>query len=144
MAPQSTDSTIERRVSLPAPVDAVWEAITDPSQLSLWFGGHVELDPHIGGRAVFTDDRSGLVRHGVVHDVEPGHRLVFRWWPAGPDGQGSPADAASTVELVVEEDGEGAALTVTEKLAQPTWFASTGAEGPGGACLNMAAAPSRA
>jgi uncharacterized protein YndB with AHSA1/START domain len=102
---------VERSVDLDVSPDALWQAITDADELATWFAPEAELDPTPGGRGRFVDDE-GVARHAVVEDVDPGHRLVLRWWP---DADG-PA-AASVVTLVVTPSGAGARLVVTERLA---------------------------
>ncbi|MDQ1397620.1 MAG: hypothetical protein QOG64_2879, partial [Acidimicrobiaceae bacterium] len=72
--------TVTREVVLPAGVDEVWEAITDPRRLAEWFGADVDLDLWPGGNAEFRGD-DGEVRRGVVEEVEPCRRLAYRWWP---------------------------------------------------------------
>lgn len=100
---------VQRRVVLPATADELWEALTDSEQLSEWFGAEVELDPRPGGDGAFVAD-DGEVRRARVEEVEPGRRLAFRWWPEH-GGEG----AATRVELVVEDGGDGASvLTVVE------------------------------
>jgi uncharacterized protein YndB with AHSA1/START domain len=103
--------TVERSVDLDVSPDALWQAITDADELAMWFAPEAELDPTPGGRGRFVDD-DGVARCAVVEDVDPGHRLVLRWWP---DADG-PA-AASVVTLVVAPRDGGTRLVVTEHLA---------------------------
>jgi uncharacterized protein YndB with AHSA1/START domain len=118
--------TVTREVVLPAGVDEVWEAITDPRRLAEWFGADVDLDLWPGGNAEFRGD-DGEVRRGVVEEVEPCRRLAYRWWPgvagagAGDgvgDGVGDGGTARrsgeSRVELTIEEVASGTRLVVVE------------------------------
>lgn len=98
------ERTIEKVLELPvAPMD-VWEAISEPSQLSKWFGHRTELDLRPGGDGAMIWDNHG--RYAVrVEEVDPPHRLVWSWVHE-PDVQF--ADAPSTrVEwtLTPREDG---------------------------------------
>ncbi len=111
---------VQRQVVLPASVDQLWEALTDSEQLSEWFGADVELDPRPGGQATFVGD-DGEIRRARVEEVDPGHRLAFRWWP-DDEGDG----AATRVEFVVDDAGDGACvLTVVETgpIAASAWLA---------------------
>jgi uncharacterized protein YndB with AHSA1/START domain len=97
---------VRRRVVLPAPVDAVWAALTDAGQLSAWLGGDVDLDPFPGGQIAFRED--GRLRRGVIVDLEPLRHLEIRWLPPsrrmgfvwGPDDE--PAASGGEVEFVLE------------------------------------------
>jgi uncharacterized protein YndB with AHSA1/START domain len=91
---------IERELWLPAPPDAVWEAVTSDG----WLADHVRLDLRPGGDAQFeSEDR---VRRGWVEDVVAPERLAF-WWATGDE-------PASRVELKIEERDAGSRLHVVE------------------------------
>jgi uncharacterized protein YndB with AHSA1/START domain len=96
---------------LPAEVDDVWEALTDPDALRDWLAAEVDLDLQPGGAARF--DSAGDHRRGVVEEVEPGRRLSFTWWPVGAGGEddGSPSRVAFSLEPVPS----GTLLTVVEE-----------------------------
>jgi uncharacterized protein YndB with AHSA1/START domain len=104
-------TTVERSVDLDVDAEDVWQAITDPAELATWMVAEGELDPVAGGDGRFVDD-DGVARRAVVESVEPGRRLVFRWWPEseGPEG-------ASVVTLAVTPRPGGCRLLVTERLA---------------------------
>jgi uncharacterized protein YndB with AHSA1/START domain len=73
---------VTREVVLEAPVDEVWEALTDPEQLAEWFANDVELDLVPGGDGVFRWD-DGAERSAVVEEVDPGRRFAFTWGDEG-------------------------------------------------------------
>jgi uncharacterized protein YndB with AHSA1/START domain len=103
-------TAVHRSIDLDASLDDLWQAITDPAELATWFAPEAELDVFPGGRGRFVDDE-GVARTALVDDVEPGRRLVLRWWPddEGPAG-------ASIVTLVVAPRAGGSRLVVTEEL----------------------------
>ena len=107
------DRSVTREVVLPSGVDEVWAAITDPARLGEWFGADVELDLQPGGRAVFQGD-DGAVRRGVIEEVDPGHKLAYRWWPYDRDDPNPGAPKQSRVELIIEAVPSGTRLLVTE------------------------------
>ena len=43
---------IEREILIEAPVDVVWDVVTQPEHISRWFSDSVELDLRPGGRAL--------------------------------------------------------------------------------------------
>ena len=106
---------VERTESLPVSREEVWGALTQPDQLSDWFGATaIEADIRPGGRLVFRDE-DGIVRRALVEAVEPNERLAFRWLPMeqGPGGETWPATPAH-VEFRLTETPGGTDLTVTE------------------------------
>jgi uncharacterized protein YndB with AHSA1/START domain len=129
---KGTDGTVgvgavRRRVLLPAPVEAVWAAITDAAQLSAWLGGEVDLEPFPGGQVALSD--GGRLRRGVIVDLEPLRHLEIRWLPVprrmgflwGPDD--APAGSGGEVEFLLKPVPESPActyLTVIERAPVPS------------------------
>ena len=75
---------IEREIELPATVQTVWQAVTDPDCLSEWLADEVSLDLRPGGEARFISGKE--VRTGWVEEISPPDdegpgtgRLAF-WW----------------------------------------------------------------
>jgi uncharacterized protein YndB with AHSA1/START domain len=102
---------VRREIVLDAPVEDVWEAITDETQLAEWFANDVELDVEEGGEGRFRW-ANGETREARVDTVEAPRRLGFTWAEPGED--------ATRVELVLEEAGDGATrLTVVESAPAP-------------------------
>jgi uncharacterized protein YndB with AHSA1/START domain len=72
----------ERRIN--HPIDAVWAAITEPSELAHWFPCEVEVDLRMGGSMKFTfpemtlpDTASTML--GEVTELDPPRRFAFLW-----------------------------------------------------------------
>ena len=106
------DRTIERTVEFDAPVERVWKAITDPDELSKWFGDRTELELTPGAHGAMSWDEHGTfaVR---VEEVDAPRRLVWSWVhePGVPFDQ----DASTRVEwsLTARDDG-GTTLRLRE------------------------------
>lgn len=69
---------IRRDMVLSAPIERVWAAITQPEQLSKWFGTHTQFDGLKAGAAIvfgWGDDHF----RGVIEEVSPPNRFVYRW-----------------------------------------------------------------
>lgn len=131
------DLTLERH--LHAPVQAVWSAWTDPTQLVRWFGPatytneEVHLDAQTGGtwRIVMVGpDGSRYPWHGRVLEAEAPHRLVLEMltdehpaaWHAmiaAATGRspGSPMESVVVVEL--SADGDGTRMRLTQRFTTP-------------------------
>jgi uncharacterized protein YndB with AHSA1/START domain len=102
---------IEREIMIEAPLDVVWELVTDPEHVGAWFGDAAEIDLQPGGDAAFTWQSGGrfLAR---VEKVEPPRLFSFRW--ARPQDT-PPAEGNSTlVEFILSAEGEATRLTVVE------------------------------
>jgi uncharacterized protein YndB with AHSA1/START domain len=97
---------VRREITLPAPPDDVWAALTEADRLEEWFANEVELDPRPGGEGTFRWD-DGEERHAVVELVEEGRRLLFDW-------SDDEAGVSSTVDFTLEEVADGTRLVVVE------------------------------
>jgi uncharacterized protein YndB with AHSA1/START domain len=90
MATHATYETIDERPvvaferRLAHPAQAVWDAITKPAELALWFPCAVEVDLRLGGRMRFVFDQMPLEGEpielsGEVTELEPPTRFSFTW-----------------------------------------------------------------
>ena len=104
--------TIERELILPVPPARVWAALTQPDQLSAWFGTRANVDLRPGGAVQFIwdDTSSGTSRnnYGVIEVIEPLQRFAFRWQSGA---EGSPM---TLVDFTLEELPTGTRLRVVE------------------------------
>jgi uncharacterized protein YndB with AHSA1/START domain len=106
------DERIERELRIEAPIERVWQVITDPAYVARWFGQKAEIDLRPGGAAVFgwTDYGDG---HAVVERVEPPREFAFRW----AREHDVPLDQAATTTLVefsLSPVGAGTRLRLVE------------------------------
>ncbi len=92
---------VQREIVVPAPVEEVWSALTEPERLEEWFANDVELDLEPGGVGTFRWD-DGDERHAVVEEVVPERRFAFTW------------DDESRVEIELAEVETGTRVLVTE------------------------------
>jgi uncharacterized protein YndB with AHSA1/START domain len=83
----------ERR--LKHPVDAVWQALTQPEQLKQWFPSTVSGDFAPGGRLTFSFETHDVPdTHGEITELDEPRRLAFYWgddhlrFELDPDGDG--------------------------------------------------------
>lgn len=118
---------------VPAPVEDVYRAWTDPDVLARWWGREgqsvrrAEIDARVGGRYRFevaSAEGATYVIAGEYVDVDPPHRLSFTWrFEVGGPG---PEESHVTVEL--RPAGEDTELVLTHG-----GFPSTEAAAPYGA-----------
>jgi uncharacterized protein YndB with AHSA1/START domain len=106
---------IERETVINAPVERVWELITEAEHLGRWFGdAGAEIDLRPGGAMVLRWAGHGLSRGRVVA-VEPPRRFSYRWAPfKDPSGE-EPVEGNSTlVEFTLQPVGGATRLRVVE------------------------------
>jgi uncharacterized protein YndB with AHSA1/START domain len=108
---EAVRDVIERVVVLSTPRQRVWKALTDPREVSAWFGTETEIDLRPGGRAVFGWAEEG--RFEVVVDaVDPPSLFAYRW---ALDRDRPVDEGPSTrVEFSLEEIPEGTRLRLVE------------------------------
>jgi uncharacterized protein YndB with AHSA1/START domain len=66
----------ERRLA--HPIDAVWQAVTDPAELAHWFPATVTVDLRPGGAMSF-DFGGGVTLDGEVTELDPPRLFAFSW-----------------------------------------------------------------
>ena len=118
--------TVTRAVTIAAPVEKVWAAITEPEHIARWFGQRAVLDElTVGGRGVFSFDGYGdfPVR---IEELEPLRAIAYRWSNDNAralDPQDVDPDRSTVFRFTLEAIPEGTRLTVVESgfgtLADP-------------------------
>jgi uncharacterized protein YndB with AHSA1/START domain len=103
---------IDQEILIEAPADVVWQTITEPEQMTLWFADRVDLVVQPGAHGYMGfGDQGGPV---VVDTVDRPHRFSFRWnHPSGDE----PGDGNSMlVEFTLVPEGQNRTrLRVTER-----------------------------
>jgi len=135
---KSTDR-IEKRVTLRAPVERVWRALTDAREFGRWFGfviaGQFAPGKAMSGTFNGKLDEAALMEQQkqlglrpskvntgaldrsffTVDRIEPQHTFSFRWIPYGIDAEADLANEPMTlVEFHLEPVAEGTLLTIVE------------------------------
>ena len=120
---------VRKQAVLPAPVERVWQAITDAGKFGEWFG--VQFDgPFEAGRAArgriaptkvdrevakLQEPHAGKPFEWQVESFEPERRAVFRWHPfAIEPGVDYSAEPMTRIEFLLEEADKGTRLTIVE------------------------------
>lgn len=108
---------------LPAPPEAVFEAITRPEKFALWMGPEGStvqvqtMNLTLGGELRFTvqlpDDGPAFTLYGFYEEIEPPRRLVHSW---AMDGD----EEVSTIVFDLEPHGDGTRLRLNHHgLSRP-------------------------
>lgn len=92
---------------LDRPVERVWQAVTDPGEMSSWFPTRIEIEEWKVGAALthYFDEHDLDPLPGSVVEWDPPRRVAFTW---GTD--------TITFELAPAPDG-GTVFVLTEELA---------------------------
>lgn len=103
---------IERELIVAAPIERVWEIITQPEHVQRWFafdGASIDLRP--GGEIVMR-----WLEHGTfyarVEEVDPPHRFSYRGSRLPDDRVGD--GNATLVTFTLAPEGNGTRLRVVE------------------------------
>lgn len=134
-----SSDTIEKHVTLRAPVSRVWKAISDAKEFGRWFGVQLEGPFEAGKsiRGVFDEglNEAAIVEHQkriglppsrvkmpdrnavfcTIERIEPERYFSFRWIPYGIDAEADPENEPTTlVEFRLEPVPEGTRLSILE------------------------------
>jgi uncharacterized protein YndB with AHSA1/START domain len=109
----NTDS-IEREVSIEAPIERVWEALTTAESIGTWFGIGVPatIDLRVGGVMVINHGDHGIFKTLIV-EVDPPRAFSYRWASAYPDESATETNS-TLVEFTLRSAGETTVLRLVE------------------------------
>ena len=112
MASAETGAAVEVETRIAASPETVFEFFTDPGKMIQWMGRSADLDPRPGGG--FRCDINGRdVARGEYVELDPPRRVVFTWgWEAE---HSLTAPGSSTVEVLLEADGDGTRLRLVHR-----------------------------
>jgi uncharacterized protein YndB with AHSA1/START domain len=103
---------IEREIVVAAPVERVWEIVTQAEHVGKWFGDSADVDLRPGGAIVLRWEKYGSF-YGTIEAVDAPRHFSYRWVPGTPDEK--PGDGNSTlVEFTLTPQGGQTRLRVIE------------------------------
>ena len=92
MNPTSASDTIIQEITIKAPAQRIFDALTNPSQRTKWWGAegrfqttHMESDLRPGGKWMMRGNGMGgkpFTVSGEYRQIEPPRLLVFTWLPS--------------------------------------------------------------
>jgi uncharacterized protein YndB with AHSA1/START domain len=111
-----TTDRVERDVLIEAPIDLVWEVVTEPEHLTRWFCDEVRIDLQPGGEGSLTFEAKATGRPTTVtlqiEAVDRPRFFSYRW--AFPRGEEARAGNSMLVEFSLSEEGAVTRLRVVE------------------------------
>jgi uncharacterized protein YndB with AHSA1/START domain len=120
--------TVRRTITIAAPLEKVWAAVTEAEHIARWFPQTAVLDRvAVGGGGVFSFDGYGDFPV-LIEELDPPRMIAYRWSnenarPVDPVDRAHSTVFRFTLEPVALENGGGTQLTVVESgfdnLADP-------------------------
>ncbi len=109
---------IERQITIRAPKESVYSAITDPEKITSWFPDGINGTLEVGATPTLDFGEYGFEKIHVVA-ANPYDYFAYRWVPGNPDGangfQGDILSVPNTlVEFCLKDDPNGTLLTLVE------------------------------
>ncbi len=121
---------IEREVSIEAPIERVWEALTEAESIGMWFGdgAAATIDLRVGGVMVINHGEHGTYPTLIV-GVDPPRAFSYRW-AGGYPGDLANEENSTLVEFTLRSTSDGTVLRLVESgfdaLTIPADRAATG------------------
>jgi uncharacterized protein YndB with AHSA1/START domain len=104
-------SAVEKEILIEAPVDVVWQLVTEPDHIRQWFADQAEIDLRVGGHGSFGF-QSGDSYQLQVETIDPPRRFAFRW-ARRPDTVVR-SDNSLLVEFILHPENGSTRLRVVE------------------------------
>lgn len=111
-----TNLTAKTQISVVAPSDKVWTALTNPAMIKQYmFGADVHTDWKVGSPLTYTGEYQGekYEDKGTIKKIEPGKLLQATYF-SSRSGRPDVPENYALVTWVLEPDGKGTVLTVTQ------------------------------
>jgi uncharacterized protein YndB with AHSA1/START domain len=110
--------TIERQITIRAAKERVYNAITDPKQITSWFPESIDGTLEVGARPTIDFGKDHKYQL-YVESAQPYDYFAYRWVPANADGSigfiGDVLAFANTlVEFRLSEDSKGTIVSLKE------------------------------
>jgi uncharacterized protein YndB with AHSA1/START domain len=107
------EATLEFRRFFPFPPAAVWKALTDPAELSVWYMADGTIDGRVGGQVDLAAGPSRLHVTGRVLAWEPPRLFEHEWKVAArPE---LPGGEDATIRWALSPEGAGTRLELTHR-----------------------------
>jgi uncharacterized protein YndB with AHSA1/START domain len=108
-------NVIEKEISIEAPPQRVWSALTEGRHIGHWFGNGepTRIDLRVGGKIVFDHGKHGDIP-AEIETLTPMSSLAYRWAVIGPAGEQPSATNSTVVRISLEKQGSATKIRLTE------------------------------
>jgi uncharacterized protein YndB with AHSA1/START domain len=113
----STGITAKQEIQVNAPVEKVWEALTDPAIIrKYFFGTNTHTDWKPGSPIIFEGEWQGKTYRdkGTIHEVEKNKTIRYDYWSSMSGIEDKPENYVM-VTYSLREEGNGTILKVTQE-----------------------------
>jgi uncharacterized protein YndB with AHSA1/START domain len=123
----------EKRITINASAEAVWQALTDPELVKRYLHGtNMETDWNVGGPITWRGEWKGQSYEdkGTVLEVEPNERLKNTHWSPMGGSEDKPENYHTVTYELAEQDGKtiltlrqdnNASQEVADNMAENNW-----------------------
>jgi uncharacterized protein YndB with AHSA1/START domain len=117
---EMTAATIEREIRIDAPIEVVWDVVTNPKHIVNWFADEATLDLRSGGAGTLIFTEHNFVSPLRVETVDPPTVFSYRW--SQPDGEEPTEENSMLVEFILsEEQGVTTLRFIESGFAKNNW-----------------------
>ncbi|TFC21856.1 SRPBCC family protein [Cryobacterium glucosi] len=106
--------TVSRTITIAAPIEKVWAAVTEAQHIARWFPEHATLSP----LAVGTTGVFGWSDHGDfpvrIEELDPPHMIAYRWGNSNAAASTLESGETTVFRFTLETVDAGTQLTVVE------------------------------
>lgn len=115
-----TAATIERVIQINAPIEVVWDVVTNPKHIVNWFADEATIDLRPGGAGTLNFREYNNLAPLHVETVDPPNLYSYRW--SQPEGEEPTAENSMLVEFVLSEEQGVTTLRLIESgFATNNW-----------------------
>ena len=107
---------LETSITIAAPIDKVWTALTHPELVKQYFfGTQLVTDWKVGSPIFFRGEWEGKPYEdkGTVLEFSPNHRLRYNYWSSW-SGQPDVPENYANISYAVRAEGDSTVVTVTQ------------------------------
>ena len=112
--------TLKTTISFKAPIEKVWQGLTDPAMVKAYFfGTNLTADWKVGGRITFSGEWEGHQYEdgGTILEIDEPRLLKYTYWSSMSGTENKPENYCSITYQLAEEAGV-TALTVIQDVVK--------------------------